>query len=82
MRAGSSNTVMLFDVVALLAFSDIREGSSNMFASLVELVLLDCAYASIPVKKMTTTKVNVKLTTAFETTPLCLCKVLMQLDGV
>ena len=69
-RAGSSKTVMLFDVVALLAFADIRAGSSNMFASLVELVLLDCAYASIPVKKMKTTKVNVKLTTAFEITPL------------
>jgi hypothetical protein len=34
---------MLLDVVALLAFADIRAGSSNMFASLVELVLLDCA---------------------------------------
>jgi hypothetical protein len=69
-RAGSSKTVMLLDVVALLAFADIRAGSSNMFASLVELVLLDCAYASIPVKKMTMTKVNVKVRTAFEITPL------------
>jgi hypothetical protein len=58
---------MLLDEVALLTFADIRAGSSNMFAS---LVLLYCAYASTPVKKMTKTKVNVRLRTAFETTPL------------
>jgi hypothetical protein len=71
---------MLFAVVALLAFNDVRAGSSKIFASLAELVLLDCAYASIPVKEMTTAKDSVKPRNALDNLSLWFYKVLIQLD--
>jgi hypothetical protein len=50
---------MLSAAVALLAFADIRAGSSNMLMSLDELALSDCEYTfAACVKKMAMTKVN------------------------